>query len=514
MSSKIANIAILITCITLLSKVLGFFRDVILAATYGTSFKADAFIMAQSIIEVVTSIVIVALGTTFIPVMSDYIHNKSRQETTKFLNVVYNVTIIVALIICLLGMSFTRELINIFAPNFSLETKNLTIQLTRIMLPSIVLMVLVTLNNSKLQNHGNFLVPTAIGFPQNIALIIAMVFLTDSYGIYGLAFAALVGVLFQLLFQLPFVYKLGYQYRFQVDLKEEGLRRIGTLIIPILIGSSVQQINFIVDRMLASGLSEGSIAALNYSNRLNAFVIGLLSATVTTVFYTSLSNYYSQRKYKEFKNMLQKTINILIILIVPASIGFFVLRFPIVKLIFLRGSFDIRAAEMTAYALYFATLGMIGFSLREVINRALYAIKDTKTAMVNGAIAVLINIIASISLVPYLDLGGLVLGTSLSAILGTILLMYSLHKRIGNYGYKNIILTFSKVVSVSLLMGVIVNYCYDFIYELSNSNLLGIILSVVSGFMFYCLLIMLVKINEVGDIKRIVTSKIINTLKK
>ncbi|MDC7783895.1 murein biosynthesis integral membrane protein MurJ [Priestia megaterium] len=514
MSNKIASTAILITCITLFSKIFGFFRDIILAATYGTTFKADAFIMAQSIIEVITGVVIAALGTTFIPVMSDYLNTKSKEETNKFLNVIYNVSISVTLIICILGMIFTKELISIFAPSFSSEVQKLTIQLTRIILPSIILMVLVTLNNAKLQNHGNFIIPTAIGFPQNIVLIVAMIFLTDSYGIYGLAFAALLGVLFQVLLQLPFTRKLSYHYKFDFDLKEEGLRRIGILIIPILIGSGVQQINWIVDRMLASGLPEGSIAALNYSNRLNAFVIGLLSATVTTIFYTSMSNYYSQGKDKEFKKMLRKTINILIILIVPASIGFFVLRLPIVKQIFLRGSFDIHAAEMTAYALYFTTLGMIGFSLREVISRAFYAIKDTKTAMINGSIAVVINIIASILLVPYLGLGGLVLATSISAIVGTILLMISLHKRVGNYGYKNIIITFIKVLFVSVLMGITVDFCYKIIYNVTSINTIALLLSIIVGMLIYTLLIMLLKIEEVSQLKQLLIIRLERLLKK
>ncbi|GAB6256318.1 murein biosynthesis integral membrane protein MurJ [Peribacillus sp. N1] len=514
MSNKIAITAIIITCITLFSKVLGFFRDVILAATYGTTYKADAFIMAQSIVEVVTSVVIVALGTTFIPVMSDYLNSKSKEETNKFLNVVYNVSTCVSLLICVLGMVFTKELVSIFAPNFSTEVQALTIQLTRIILPSIILMVFVTLNNAKLQNHGNFLIPTAIGFPQNIILITAMIFFTDSYGIYGLAVAVFVGTLFQVIIQLPFTRKLKYHFKFDFDLKEDGLRRIGVLIIPIIIGSGVQQINWIVDRMLASGLPEGSIAALNYSNRLNAFIIGLLSAVVTTIFYTSMSNYYSQGKEKEFKEMLRKTINILIILIIPASIGFFVLRLPIVKLIFLRGSFDIEAAEMTAYALYFATLGMIGFSLREVISRAFYAIKDTKTAMINGSIAVIINIVASIILVPYLGLGGLVLGTSISAIVGTILLMISLHKKVGDYGYRNILLIFTKILIVSIVMGIIVDYCYVIFYTATSNNIIPLLLSILVGMVFYVGMIILLKIEEVALLKQIIVVRVGRVFKK
>ncbi|HEX7057459.1 MAG TPA: lipid II flippase MurJ, partial [Bacilli bacterium] len=287
-----------------------------------------------------------------------------------------------------------------------------------------------------------------------------------------------------------------------------GLRRIGILIIPIMIGSGIQQINTLVDRMLASGLAEGSIAALNFSLRLSVFVIGLLSAAIGSVYYTSMSSYFSAGKEELFKKLLRNTVNISVLLIIPASVGFIVLRKPIVQLIFQRGLFDEAASEMTAIALFYYTFGMIGFLLRDVLSRAFYALKDTKTAMINGSIAVVLNIFLAIILVRFMGLGGLALGMSVSGNFATILLMISLRKKIGDFGLRNIISTFLKVIMASTAMGFGVYFCYDIIFAMLRSNTLAVVTSIISGAFLYGLIIMALKVEEVSTLKHMVLSRI------
>ncbi|MBJ6361618.1 murein biosynthesis integral membrane protein MurJ [Paenibacillus sp. GCM10012307] len=502
MSKKIANTALLITLITFISKLFGFTRDVVMAATYGTTIYSDSFIMAQSIIGVITSLVLAALGTTFIPVMSDYILYKSKNETNKFLNVVYTITITLTIFVCLVGYLFIDSIVFVFAPEFSDDAHILTVEITKILLPTIVLTAIVTLSSAKLQNHGHYLIPAAIGFPLNFVLVFTMIYVTDLFGIHGLAVALVVATVGQVLIQLPFTRNLGYRFKVDFDMKEEGLRRIGILIIPIMIGSGIQQINTIVDRIMASGLSEGSIAALNFSNRLSLFIIGLLSAAVVSIFYTSMSNYFSAGKDELFKRLLRNTINVSIIIIVPASVGLIFLRLPIVQMIFERGMFDRNASEMTAVALLYYTIGLIGFLLRDVISRAFYALKDTKTAMINGSIAVALNIVLSLTLVPFMGIGGLALGTSISAIIGTVLLMYSLHKRIGDFGIRNINITFIKVMFSSLTMGIISSKTYTILYGFLSSNSLSVCISILVGIVVYIICTTILKVEEINLLKQ------------
>lgn len=506
MSSSRVKMVFSILIITIFSKLLGFLRDVFIAARYGATLETDAFVMAQTITDVLTSIIFVSLATTFIPVLSDYSIHKTKSETNKFLNVLYTICIIITSIICLVGVIYTKPIVGFFAPNYTDESLNMTIALTRILLPSTIIGVVVALNNSRLQLSNNFLIPAAIAIPWNISIILSMTYLESN--IFYLAIAFVVGVSLQLVMQYPFTKRLGYRYYPNFDIKEPGLRKIGILIVPVLIGSGIQEVNTIVDRILSSSLSEGSLAALNFSSKLNAFLLGILSATITSIFYTSMSKLYSENKLADFKANLKKTINILIIIIIPASIGFSILRLPIVKLIFERGMFDHEASEMTALALNYLIIGLIGFSLRDVLSRAFYAIKNTKIAMINGSIAIGINIIVSILLVPYLGLGGIALGTSVSGIVGTLLLAISLHRKIGDFGSKNILKTLMKTLAAGIVMGGIVSVSYSWLINISNSNFISIVCSIIFGIIIYILILFLFKVEEIKFIFNVIMTRI------
>ena len=497
MSKKLAKNAILILIITILSKITGFLRDVVLAAYFGATYKTDAFVMAQTVTGFFLSVILAGLGTTFIPVMSDYLAHKPKEETNKFLNVVYTVCLVLTAAICTAAFIFAGPVVRVFAPRFSPEVFSLAVQLTRIILPSAVLGVLVTLNSAVLQNHGSFLIPASTGFPMNISMIAVMILGASILDIQGLAAAVVAGTLLQFIMQYPFAKKLGYIFRFEFDLNEEGLKRIGILVVPTIIGSGIQQINTMVDRMLSSGLESGSVAALNFANRLNLFIIGLLSAVVGSVYYTSMSKYFAESRIEEYKKLLRNTVNILTIIVLPASFGFFVLRLPIVKFVFERGVFDSKASDMTAIALFFYTIGLLGFSLREVLARAFYALKDTKTSMINGAVAVVINIIISVSLVPYLGIGGIALGTSVSGIVGTILLFFALRKKIGGFKCGQIILVFLKSSAAGAVMAAAVKYLYSILYDKTASNTFSLFSSILTGCLIYFIILLFMKIEEI-----------------
>lgn len=502
MSKKIASMALLVTLITFVSKAFGFARDIIIASTYGATINSDAFFMAQSITGIVTSIILAALGTTFVPVMSDYIVQQPKERTNYFLNNVYSVSLIVTFIICLLGIIFADPLVSIFAPDFSLEAHNLTVQLVKILFPMVILTAILVLDSAKLQNHGNYLVPAAVGFPLNISVILIIIFFSRFYGIYTLAISLVIGTMIQVLCQVPYTKRLGYKFKPTIDLNEEGLRKIGTLLIPIMIGSGIQQINTMVDRIMASGLPTGSIAALNFSNRFSQFVVGILSAAIGSVYYTSMSQYFSLNNEIMFKKMLKNTINISALLIIPASVGLMVLKSPIVKLIFERGVFDSKASEMTATALFYYTIGLVGFLLRDVISRAFYALKDTKTAMVNGSISLILNIVLSIILIKYLELGGLALASSISGITGTILLLFSLKKKIGDFGIREILVCIFKISIASVVMAIMLNIIYNQIRFYTGSQFASLLISITCGFFVYTLLVFFMKIEEIESLKR------------
>lgn len=504
MSNKIVKTSIIIVFIALVSRLTGFIRDMAFAASYGLTINSDAFIMAQSIIEVINGLIFMALGTTFIPVMSNYLSSKSKAEINRFLNIVYTYFVLIAIIMCITGIVFTEQIVKLFAPNFAEEVYVITVQLTRIIFPSIILSLIATLNSSKLKNHGVFLIPSMMGMPMNLVMIVTMIIFNEMYSIHSLAYAVTFGALLQIALLYPSTKRLGYRFKLNFNYREDGFKQIIMLTIPVIIGSGIRQINIIVDKILSSGLREGSLSALTFSSRLNVFIIVIFLAPVISVYYTTMSNYYSKGKKSKFKNLLRSTINILAILVIPASVGLYVLRLPIVKLVYERGIFDTIASDMTANALRYYTIGLIGFALRDVLSRAFYAIKDTKSVMINGSIAVILNIIVSVILVPYLGVAGIAIGTSVSGLFGTVLLMVSLHLKIGDYGIKNIVITFSKVFLASVLMGIVVDNCYRVLMERTLPNVKVVIVSVLIGIVMYTITLLMLNIKEVDELKKLI----------
>lgn len=508
MYQRLARFAFWVTLITLISKMSGFLRDIILAASFGARLETDAYVMAQSVLTLVTVLLTGAIGTTFIPVMADRMKNASQDETNHFVRNTYSLSILIVLLISTVLLTFTRPVVTIFAPQFTASASDLTVTMTRILLPTSLLSVLVALGCAMLQNHNRFLIPAAIGLPANAILIIGMLVFSRGFGIYGLGVITVISMVAQTVFLIPSLRKISFRYRPVLDLKDPGLRRVGVLVVPVLIGSSLGQVNTLIDRMLASGLPEGSVSALNFSNKLTLFLVGLLQASILSIYYTSMSKLNAAGETESLKRMLRSTVNTLLVIVIPGSIGFMVLRLPIVQLVFERGLFDRNASEMTSIALFYYAIGLIGYALRDVLSRAFYALQDTRSVMINSAVAVVMNIVVSVSLVPYLGIGGLALGTSVAGIVSIVFLTFRLRKKLGDFGLKNIGVTLLKTAIASVIMGLIVLVTYQTLLSISSSNTLSIITSILVGMALYTLTILAMKIPEVDALSRMITGKI------
>lgn len=279
--------------------------------------------------------------------------------------------------------------------------------------------------------------------------------------------------------------------------------------LPIVLGVSANQINVLVDRTLASSIAVGGISALNYASRLNGFVQGMFVTTVSSVMYPMISKMAAQNNLNGLKKSVSEAINIISLLVIPATVGAMVFAEPIVKLLFGRGAFDPQAISMTSDALFYYSIGMISFGLREVLSSAFYSLQDTKTPMINGAIAMGMNIILNIILSKFLGIGGLALATSISAIFCTGLLFISLRKKIGAFGMKEITISFIKILVVSLGMGMVANLVYGMLLNNISVNL-SLIVSICIGAVFYFAIIFFMKIEEVDTMVTAVKKRIAN----
>lgn len=507
-NKKIAQTTIVITIITLLCKFSGFLRDVALAYAYGTSIYSDSFVLSQSVINIFSSILFIALGIAFIPVFSKIKIRDEIKEINNFVDSIYSVIGTIVLVVCIMGVILTDAIVYLMAPGFSGETHKIAVVLTRIILPTILFSFISTIQGQQLRGNNIFFPPAFIAIPLNMSLVLALAFLSPYFGINSAAYAYAFGTILQVFILYPFVRKLDYHFHLHFDMKNKGLREILILTLPILLGNTIQAINNIVNKILASSLIEGSMAALNFSNKLSLFVVGLISLGAGTVCYTKMSELGARKEYDELKKFLRSIINLLNLIVVPATIGMMVLNVPVIKFVFEYGAFDSSSSEMTATALWFYSIGLVGFVIRDIITRAFYAFGDAKTPMINGGIAIGVGIISNLILVRFMGIGGLALATSISGIVGTLLLLVNLRKKLGPIGYNEIGITFIKTCTSSAAMGAVAHLLYPILYQTTGILAAALLLDILCSISVYGILILFMRIREVDFVKRYIMRKL------
>lgn len=511
--SKVAKATIGLMIVTMLSKVLGFGRELVLTYFYGATEISDVYITSSTIPTILFVSIGTALATTFIPLFYELDKNKGREESLKFTNNIFNIVITIGLIISIFGYIFAEPLVKLFAMNFSGEKLKMAVDFTRIMIFGVIFIALSNMMTAWLQISGKFTIPGMSGLPFNIFIIIGIV-ISSKGNINTMAIGTLIAMSAQFLFQLPFAIRNGYKYKPYINLKDEYLKKMIGLIIPVFIGVGVNQINAVVDRSLASTLGDGAITVLNSANRLNGFVLGLFISTIAAVIYPTLSKLSNGDNNEQFAKSVAKSINTVVLLIIPISVGAIVLSEPVVRIVFERGAFNSNATSMTAIALACYSIGMIGFGLREILNRVFYSLQDTKTPMINGALSMGLNIILNIILIKFLGHAGLALATSISALICILLLFKSLKKKIGYFNQDKIIKTTLKSLISSVVMGVVTYFTYNTLENILGAGFIQEAISLFGaigiGALVYGVLVILLKVEEVSIVTNIIKKKILS----
>lgn len=505
--SKVVKATLGLMIATIIAKVLGFVREMVLASSYGASMYSDAYIVSMNIPLVLFAIIGSTLSTVIIPMYFDVNNDLGEQGALKFTNNVFNIVIIICILFASIGLIFTEELVKVFALGFEGETLKVSIDFTRIIIVSIVFTGLSYLMTAYLHIKSNFVIPGIISVPKNIIVIISII-LSTKYSPYIMIWGTLVGIAIEFLFQLPFAINNGYRYNPYININDKYIRKMFILILPVLIGVGVDQVNTMVDRTLASTLIEGSISALNYANKLNGFVMGLFITSVSAVIYPMLAKISTEDNKEKFTTSVAQSINSVILLVMPISVGAIVLANPIVSLLFERGEFDSRATSMTSIALIMYSLGMVAFGLREILGKVFYALQDTKTPMINGAITMFMNIILNIILVRYLQLAGLALATSISAIICIFLLFGSLKKKMIYFGQDKIIKTTLKSIVAATGMGIVTYFGYNFLDNIFTNEGIALFVSILIGAIVYGITVLLLKVDEASMIVEIIKNKL------
>lgn len=498
---KAAKSAAIIVIFSLISKFLGFIREVLIASKFGSGMETDAYFVALSATTVLMGMVSAGLNTTLIPIFSEIEVKNGHEKKIDYMNNLINVVNILAILFVVIGWISSPVIINIMANGFEGEKFNLAVKLTRIGLPIMLFTGPCAIFTGYLQSNESFLAPAAIGLPFNVVYIFYLLFLSSKFGIKGLMVASVLATLAQIFIQIPAVKSEGYKYKFKVDFKDKYIKKALLLTLPVMIGTAINEINMIVDKTMASSLKEGSISSLNYASKLNGIILGVFIAAITTVIFPMLSKESNKDNIDGVKLIMSHGINIILLITLPATVGLIILSEPIVRIFFQRGAFDATATAMTTKALIFYAIGLVGMALRLMLNKAYYSMQDTKTPMVNGAIAVGANILLNFIFIKPLAHGGLALATSISTLLATLLLIKDLDK-IYKMDHSVNIKCLTKTSIASVIMGAVVYFLYGVLSSVFTGGkiiqLFVLLITVGIGALIYVGLCYLFKIEEIN----------------
>jgi putative peptidoglycan lipid II flippase len=487
--------ALIIMVITVLSKVFGFARELTLSYLYGASNISDAYLISITIPGVIFGFVAAGLVAGYIPMFSKIIQDYGRTEADRFTSNLINTLLAICTIFILVSLLFTDQIVKIFASGFEGETLSLTVKFTKISLLAIYFKGIVPIFTGYLQIKKNYIIPALIGLPLDFFIIFSII-ISPYTNILVLAVGYVIAVASQAWLMAPYMRKNKFKYEVRFDFRNKHIINMGLIALPVILGISVNEINVLVDRTIASKIAIGGISALNYANKLNGFVQGIFVLSIATVIYPVISKMAAEKNMDGFKSSLSEAITGINLLVIPSTIGFMIFAVPIVSLLFGRGAFDNQAIQMTSYALFFYAIGMVGIGLRDILSRAFYSMQDTKTPMINAAIGMVLNIILNIILSRYLGIGGLALATSIAAIFTASLMFISLHKRIGPFGMKQISISFVKILFASAIMGLLAKLSFDYLTSTISQNL-SLLFAIAVGAVSYFVIIYFMKIEDV-----------------
>ncbi len=486
------------------SSVINLAKGVVILRAFGTGLENEAFWAANRVSEVLFNLVAGgALASAFVPTFSTFLVQKQKENAWKLASAIINLVFLIISALAVLAAIFAPQVVRyILAPGFvnDPEKFQLTVQLLRIILPSTVIFSISGLMMGVLNAHQSFLFPALAPSMYSLGMIFGVVFLSPSMGIFGLAWGVVLGASLHLLVQLPKLVRLHGNYFPNLGLNNPSVRQVGILMLPRMAGVAVVQLNFLVNTNLASRYSAGSVTGLTYGFNLMLMPLMLIAQAIATASLPTFSAQAALGKLDEMRNSLSTALRAVFMFSIPAAVGMIILRYPLIKVLYENGTtFTSESTELVAWALLWYTVGLVGHSAVEILSRAFYAMKDTRTPVVVGVIAMSINILLSILLgslflrIGWLAIGGLALANSIATGLESIVLLIILRKRMKGLEGRKIFILLGKVLLAVTLMGVTIGWLVE---SLALPDGLILLVGAIAGGGLYALLLLAFRVED------------------
>ncbi|MCY0892164.1 MAG: murein biosynthesis integral membrane protein MurJ [Acidibacillus sp.] len=429
-NSNLRQYASSILIATLISRMLGYIREVLMAVYFGTSIATDAWLMASVLPNLLFGSLYGAVSNLVIPLYLEAKNSQKRQYANRFIQEIFTLLTAVALLLSVIAYFCTPIIVHGFAPGFAGAQYHLTVTMTRIMLPTFVFWLWAGLFSALLQALNLYGPPAWAPVLLNIIRILFIITLSRVIGIEGVAWGFTAGVGLQLLVLFWVLSKNTINFKFRLSLQHPLMKKFIRLVNPVILASLMGSLGIIVDRIFASELEIGTIAALNYSYLIIQLPIGLIVLPIITPLFTSLSQKIVQCRYKEWSNLLSKSLWLLGTVMAIITLIIIILSNPIIGLIYQHGAFGHQSTLLTSEILPYFAIGLITMALSSLLLKALVSLQYTSSLSIWTMVATGTNILADFLLVHPLQGRGLALGTSLANIVYAVGLAFSLRRAI------------------------------------------------------------------------------------
>ncbi len=422
-----------VSSMTMVSRVLGFVRDTIIARTFGAGMATDAFFVAFKLPNLLRRIFAEgAFSQAFVPILAEYKETRSKEATVAFIQHIAGMLTFVLLIVTAIGIISAPVVLYITAPGFvsDVDKFDLSVQMLRITFPYILLISLSSLVGSILNTYHQFTVPAFTPTFLNISFIVFALFFAPYFNppVLALAWAVFAGGILQLGYQLPYLYKLGFLRKPKINFKDVAVNRVLKQMAPAILGVSVAQISLVINTIFASFLVSGSVSWMYYADRLMELPTGVLGVALGTILLPTLSRYAAGKDTEQFSALLDWGMRLCMLLALPAAVGLAVLSFPLVATLFMYNQFTLHDAQMTQYALIAYAFGLVGLILVKVLAPGFYARQNIKTPVKVAIFTLIMTQVMNLAFVWKLQHVGLALAIGLGACLNALILFILLRR--------------------------------------------------------------------------------------
>lgn len=499
----------MITVITLLSRVTGLIRQQRFAALLGADIEFDAFVIAYRIPNMLRRLVGEgAVGAVFVPTFTKYLHGEGRKEAFRFANALLTVLTLVMAVVVVVGIIASPLLAWLLAAGFR-DTPGkleLTAQLNRIIFPYIFFVSLSAVAMGILNSLGRFAAPAFASVLLNLS-IIAFSFFTNLFPSpeIALSVGVVVGGIAQVAIQLPHLLSGGWRPRPSFNWKHPGVQKVLTLMGPVILGVGVVQINVVVGSQFASWLVDGSVAALELSDRVMELVLGGYAIAIATVILPLMSRQAQKGQMDEMKRTLNFASRIVLFITVPSTVGLILLRVPIIQVLFEHGEFDASDTALTAWPLLFYALGLSAFGMIKIIVPAFYSMEDTRTPVKIAVIAMALNVFFNFLFIGPLEVGGPALATSLAGVFNAVALVVVFGRREGSIDAAAILSSLVRFILASVALGFVAVVLINrpgFYYDQSfGQQVLALTLTIGGAAVVYFAVAAALRCREIGELR-------------